>query len=65
MCGSHILCDHFFVAPHLVQEWHYTIDGPKDSPYEGGLYHGKLIFSPQYPYKVGISLLHAWRCYPA
>ncbi len=35
-----------------VQEWHYTIEGPKDSPYEGGLYHGKLTFPIQYPYKV-------------
>ncbi len=37
----------------VAQEWHYTIDGPKDSPYEGGLYHGKLTFPSQYPYKVG------------
>jgi len=32
-------------------EWHYVITGPKGSPYEGGLYHGKLVFPPQYPYK--------------
>jgi len=32
-------------------EWHYVVTGPRGSPYEGGKYHGKLIFPPQYPYK--------------
>lgn len=27
------------------------IRGPADSPYAGGVYHGKLVFPPQYPFK--------------
>jgi len=34
-----------------ILEWRYVIRGPKDSPYAGGIYHGKLVFPPQYPYK--------------
>ena len=25
-----------------LQEWHYVLQGPPDSPYTGGLYHGKV-----------------------
>ncbi len=32
-------------------EWHYVIEGSKDTPYEGGYYWGKLVFPPQYPLK--------------
>lgn len=32
-------------------EWHYVVTGPRGSPYEGGRYHGKLIFPAAYPYK--------------
>jgi len=34
-----------------ILEWHYVIIGPPDTPYEGGQYHGKLIFPSEYPYK--------------
>jgi ubiquitin-conjugating enzyme E2 J2 len=34
-----------------ILEWHYVITGPPDSPYDGGLYTGKLVFPPQYPFK--------------
>jgi ubiquitin-conjugating enzyme E2 J2 len=35
-----------------ILEWHYVIyDLPESEPYHGGFYHGKLIFSPDYPYK--------------
>ena len=27
------------------------VAGPENSPYEGGYYHGKLIFPQQYPFK--------------
>lgn len=30
---------------------HYVIKGPKDTVYEGGLYHGRLVFPPEYPMK--------------
>ena len=26
------------------------IAGPEDSPYEGGMYHGKLVFPKNFPY---------------
>ena len=32
-------------------EWHFTIKGAPDSDYEGGLYHGKIIFPTDYPFK--------------
>lgn len=44
----------FIIAKPLesnILEWHYVITGPPDSPYEGGEYHGKLIFPAEYPYK--------------
>ena len=37
-----------------ILEWHYVLEGPSDdpkSPYAGGIYHGKLIFPKEYPYK--------------
>jgi ubiquitin-conjugating enzyme E2 J2 len=33
-----------------ILNWHYCIKGPKDTPYEGGYYHGKLKFPPEYPF---------------
>lgn len=32
-------------------EWHYCLKGSPDTPYEGGYYHGKVVFPPDYPYK--------------
>mmetsp|Transcript_25714 Transcript_25714/g.36281 ORF Transcript_25714/g.36281 Transcript_25714/m.36281 type:complete len:240 (+) Transcript_25714:503-1222(+) len=34
-----------------ILEWHYVIEGNKGTPYEGGFYHGKLIFPKEYPLK--------------
>lgn len=34
-----------------ILEWHYMIKGPKGSPFEGGMYHGKLKFPSEYPFK--------------
>ncbi|CAB4060400.1 UBE2J2 [Lepeophtheirus salmonis] len=30
--------------PSNLLEWHYVVTGPENSPYQGGLYHGKLVF---------------------
>lgn len=30
---------------------HYVIEGSADSPYAGGVYHGKLVFPKDYPLK--------------
>lgn len=32
-------------------EWHFTIRGPADTEFEGGLYHGRIILPPEYPMK--------------
>ena len=37
--------------PNNICEWHYVVLGPENTPYVGGLYHGKLIFPRQFPFK--------------
>jgi ubiquitin-protein ligase len=32
-------------------EWHFTIRGPPDSPFEGGIYHGRITLPHDYPMK--------------
>ncbi|XP_077998421.1 ubiquitin-conjugating enzyme E2 J2-like [Glandiceps talaboti] len=32
-------------------EWHYVVRGPEGTPYEGGYYHGKLLFPSEFPFK--------------
>ena len=41
------------VAPNEsnILEMHYVIEGSPDTPYDGGVYHGKLIFPREYPLK--------------
>eukprot|EP00978_Attheya_sp_CCMP212_P010015 scaffold23974_cov52-Attheya_sp.AAC.7 len=34
-----------------ILEWHYVVEGSAGTPYEGGHYHGKLIFPKEYPMK--------------
>jgi len=37
--------------PNNILEWHYLVRGPENSPYEGGIYHGKLKFPPEFPFR--------------
>lgn len=37
--------------PSNILEWHYVVQGPEDSPYYGGFYHGKLMFPMEYPFR--------------
>ena len=37
--------------PSHMLEWHFVVEGPHDSPYRGGFYHGKLMFPKEYPFK--------------
>ncbi|KAJ8977923.1 hypothetical protein NQ317_002897 [Molorchus minor] len=37
--------------PTNILEWHYVVCGPENSPYEGGYYHGKLVFPREFPFK--------------
>jgi len=34
-----------------ILEWHYIVRGPESSAYAGGLYHGKLKFPSEFPFK--------------
>lgn len=38
-------------SPDDVYTFHYAIEGPPDTPYQGGVYHGVLIFPREYPFK--------------
>jgi ubiquitin-conjugating enzyme E2 J2 len=37
--------------PSNILEWHYVVSGPENSLYEGGYYHGKLLFPAEFPFK--------------
>lgn len=43
LTNSLLLQDNFF-------DWHFTLAGPDQSVYEGGLYHGRLQFPSNYPF---------------
>ncbi|XP_003742992.1 ubiquitin-conjugating enzyme E2 J1 [Galendromus occidentalis] len=32
-------------------EWHFTVRGPPDSDYDGGIYHGRILLPSEYPMK--------------
>lgn len=34
-----------------IFEWHFTIRGPRESDFEGGVYHGKIMLPSEYPFK--------------
>lgn len=34
-----------------ILEWHYLLEGPPNTVYEGGQYHGVLVFPNDYPFK--------------
>ncbi|KAJ2711361.1 Ubiquitin-conjugating enzyme E2 6 [Coemansia spiralis] len=34
-----------------ILEWHFIITGPPETPFEGGQYHGRLMFPREYPFQ--------------
>jgi len=32
-----------------IFDWHFTFQGPEETPFEGGIYHGRIIFPSEYP----------------
>jgi len=32
-------------------EWHFAIRGPPDTEFDGGVYHGRILLPPEYPFK--------------
>jgi ubiquitin-conjugating enzyme E2 J2 len=37
--------------PNNILTWHYVVTGPENSLYEGGYFHGKLVFPKEFPFK--------------
>lgn len=42
---------YFYAKPieNNITEWHFTIRGPENTEFQGGLYHGKIELPPTYP----------------
>lgn len=32
-------------------EWHFTLRGPSSSDFEEGIYHGRIMLPPEYPFR--------------
>jgi ubiquitin-conjugating enzyme E2 J1 len=45
--------DRYVAAPleHDMLEWHFTIRGADGTDFAGGIYHGRILLPPDYPYK--------------
>ncbi|CAJ1941569.1 unnamed protein product [Cylindrotheca closterium] len=45
--------DRYYAHPleHDMFEWHFTIRGADDTDFEGGIYHGRILLPPEYPFK--------------
>lgn len=45
--------DQYHAAPleHDMFEWHFTIRGAPDTDFAGGIYHGRILLPPEYPFK--------------
>eukprot|EP00584_Thalassiosira_punctigera_P013895 CAMPEP_0172552826 /NCGR_PEP_ID=MMETSP1067-20121228/47211_1 /TAXON_ID=265564 ORGANISM="Thalassiosira punctigera, Strain Tpunct2005C2" /NCGR_SAMPLE_ID=MMETSP1067 /ASSEMBLY_ACC=CAM_ASM_000444 /LENGTH=370 /DNA_ID=CAMNT_0013340889 /DNA_START=25 /DNA_END=1137 /DNA_ORIENTATION=+ len=45
--------DQYHAAPleHDMFEWHFTIRGAPDTDFAGGVYHGRILLPPEYPFK--------------
>ncbi|XP_050026417.1 ubiquitin-conjugating enzyme E2 J1-like [Dermacentor andersoni] len=49
----HEATEEYFAQPldDNLFEWHFTVRGPPESEFEGGIYHGRVILPPDYPMK--------------
>ena len=45
------LCTADPLDPNDLLEWKATIQGPEGTPYEGGIYHLRMTFSNEYPFR--------------
>ena len=44
---------HFSASPleDNLFEWHFTLRGAEGTPFQGGLYHGRIVLPAEYPFK--------------
>uniref|UniRef100_A0A0C9SC82 Putative ubiquitin protein ligase n=1 Tax=Amblyomma americanum TaxID=6943 RepID=A0A0C9SC82_AMBAM len=49
----HEATEEYFAQPldDNLFEWHFTVRGPPESEFDGGIYHGRVILPPDYPMK--------------
>ncbi|XP_071552477.1 ubiquitin-conjugating enzyme E2 J1-like [Panulirus ornatus] len=49
----HEAAEEYFAQPldDNLFEWHFTVRGPADSEFDGGVYHGRIIMPADYPMK--------------
>uniref|UniRef100_G3MMK2 UBC core domain-containing protein n=1 Tax=Amblyomma maculatum TaxID=34609 RepID=G3MMK2_AMBMU len=49
----HEATEEYFAQPleDNLFEWHFTVRGPPESEFDGGVYHGRVILPPDYPMK--------------
>lgn len=45
--------EEYFASPleDNLFEWHFTVQGPPSTDFEGGVYHGRILLPPEYPMK--------------
>uniref|UniRef100_A0A8C5I606 UBC core domain-containing protein n=1 Tax=Gouania willdenowi TaxID=441366 RepID=A0A8C5I606_GOUWI len=45
--------EHYHAQPleENLFEWHFSVRGPPDSDFDGGVYHGRIVLPPEYPMK--------------
>ncbi|XP_077366453.1 ubiquitin-conjugating enzyme E2 J1 [Festucalex cinctus] len=45
--------EHYHAQPleDNLFEWHFSVRGPPDSDFDGGVYHGRVVLPPEYPMK--------------
>ena len=46
-----IICLFHTIVKDNLFEWHFTVRGPSDSDFQGGVYHGRITLPPDYPMK--------------
>ncbi|EIE24414.1 UBC-like protein [Coccomyxa subellipsoidea C-169] len=34
-----------------IFEWHFAVRGPPDTEFQGGIFHGRILLPPEYPFK--------------
>uniref|UniRef100_A0A3B5KSL6 UBC core domain-containing protein n=1 Tax=Xiphophorus couchianus TaxID=32473 RepID=A0A3B5KSL6_9TELE len=75
MCSHILICTNCDISLWLQDnlfEWHFSVRGPPDSDFDGGVYHGRIVLPPEYPMKppkdhflhlnIYLFKMKSWRC---